>query len=120
RFVARASKLLSRRRPNKERRSERRIPNILLASMQILTPFSAGRIEIQILDSSARNVRVKMGSPVEPSAMVMIHSEDTLTFAKVRYCVSAEGFYRVGLTTIDTTMINTTMIDTTTIATTWS
>jgi hypothetical protein len=81
----------------KQKRNDARVPAGYTASMKLVNPLSANWTNIQILDMSRGGMKLSVPEALEPGTVVQIRSRNTLTFAKVRYCVEAGAEFHVGV-----------------------
>jgi hypothetical protein len=80
-----------------EKRREPRIATDQTGSMRILNPLHTNREEVRILDVSKNGMKVRVPCSVALGAIVQIRVKNTHVLGEVRYCISADEGFNIGL-----------------------
>jgi hypothetical protein len=80
-----------------ERRREQRISASEMGHIHVLNPFQEGTLVVRMLDRSTDGLSIRMGRSVAPGTLVQVRLKETVVLGAVRYCVRAEGAFRIGI-----------------------
>jgi hypothetical protein len=82
---------------NGEQRRDRRIPTDEPAQMRLLSPPSPDILDIRILNTSKRGLKVSVSIRLTPAALVQVLYKQTIIFGEVRYCVQSGAEQHAGI-----------------------
>jgi hypothetical protein len=82
-----------------ERRSEPRTQTNLPARLKVVDPLTSSgpSISVRVMDVSASGLGLKVPHCIYTGALVQVHLMDRVFFAEVRYCISAETEFQIGV-----------------------
>jgi len=79
---------------NGEKRRQPRLATDDPASLQILSPFSAGTWDVRIVDVSEGGLRAHTPKSLAPGSLIKVKMRYSVACGDVRYCIPADsGFY---------------------------
>lgn len=97
RMGRRAAADSDRRREMRFRVDEPATVHVLLAP--------ASRTDGRIIEASKGGLKLRVGRPLLPGALLQVRSEDTIAMGEVRHCVRVGSEFEVGVQLIDVTRI---------------
>jgi c-di-GMP-binding flagellar brake protein YcgR len=80
-----------------ERRHEQRISAHEHTQVRVLNPFSEESLPVRMLDRSTNGLSVRTACRLSVGTLVQVRLKDAVVLGDVRYCVSAEGGFKIGI-----------------------
>jgi hypothetical protein len=80
-----------------ERRCEPRLPAAEEIHIRVLNPLLPDALAARLLDRSTDGLSIRMDRSLPPGTLVQVRLKDSVALGDVRYCVRAEGAFRIGI-----------------------